>query len=351
MKCKNCGARLGADETTCPNCGAITDTDSGYTIITADDRVEDLYSNDEKKPHKGLRLLIVLLLVVALAAGGSYLYFHYILPLQQARPELTFTTGTGVINEEEPVVYLKLDNAQDMEFIHGVSLYDGPAEGEPLTTDYQYTKNVDATFRTIFFYTDGLNLTEGQEYNYTFVITVSFHGSDRRYDYEQPVTFSGTITDNAAPIVFDHSMYERADNENYDGAAVSEETTVAETTEAETTTAATADISFIYQGFWYGMPVENGDRQAIDSYQFVDGGAFTVTHYTKEGDEEWTTSMQNGTFKEDGGELTLTLNGETQLINVNGNTLTLTGTGVTDGALTARKYNSVINADDFFNEE
>ena len=97
MKCKNCGARLGADETTCPNCGAITDTDSGYTIITADDRVEDLYSNDEKKPHKRLRLLIVLLLVVALAAGGSYLYFHYILPLQQARPELTFTTGTGVI--------------------------------------------------------------------------------------------------------------------------------------------------------------------------------------------------------------------------------------------------------------
>jgi len=345
MKCQNCGARLGENETVCPNCGAFTDENSGYTIITTDDTVEDIYSSRGKKPRKGLKLFLIILLVIAIAGAGSYAYFTLLLPKQNSRPELTFTTGAGVINETEKVVYITMDKGNNVEYIHGVRLYDETTEGEPLSTDYEYTKNVDDSFRTIFFYVDDFGLKEGTEYSYIFTVTVSFNGSDTRYDYEQTVDFNGTITENASAAVFDHSMYERSDNEN------ATETTAEATTQAATQAAEKIDTAFVYEGFWYGVPVENGDRKAVDAYEFSES-SYKVTHYTKDGDEDWRTATESGDLKEENNALTLTGDSGTLTVTVGSDkTLKLENAGVASGELVARKYNSTVNANDMFEEE
>lgn len=343
MKCKNCGARIRENETVCPNCGAIIDEDSGYIMITADDTVEDFYSDAPPRRRKrGWRLALIILLVMAIAGGGSYAYFNYVLPRLQTQPALTFTTGTGVINDTEKVVYVKLDKGNNIEYIHGVCLYEEAAEGEPLSTDYEYTKNVDDSMRTVFFYVNDFDLKEDAQYHYVFTMTFSFHGSEVRYDYEQDVTFSGKIEEDASPIVFDHTMYERADNEN----AAAEETTAA----TATTAPAAVDTAFVYEGFWYGVPVENGEKKAVDAYEFSDG-SYKVTHYMKDGDGDWQTATESGDLTEENGTLTLSGDGGTLTVIVGADsTLKLQNAGVASGELVARKYNSAVNAGDMFEE-
>lgn len=343
MKCKNCGARLGAEETTCPNCGAAVAEEEGYTIITAEDTLEDIYSDRERQPRRGLRLLIIALLVIALAAGGSYAYFNFLMPKTNAKPELTFTSGAGVINDNEKVVYLSLEKGNNIQYIHGVRLYNETAEGEPLSTDYEYTKNVDDTMRTIFFYVDDLGVKENTAYSYIFTVTVSFNGSDTRYDYEQEVSFNGTMTDDVSAVVFDHSMYERADNENA-ADATTEATTAA-------TTAAPVDTAFVYETkFWFGVPVTDGDKKSVDVYAFEEDG-YEVTHYTKDGDGDWQQAKESGDLKEDNNTLVLTGDSGTVKITVGSEKLTLENAGKASGELVARNYNSLTNVNDMFEEE
>ena len=220
MNCKNCGAKLKDSARVCPNCGAFVDDESGYTMITADDRIDDFYSSEKKpQPKKRLRRFLIALLVILLAGGGSYLYFGYIAPMNHKAPEMSFSTGAGLINGDEKVIYAAIDDKGDMEYIHGVSLYRTPPSDpsassetgqEPLLTslDYEYTKNVDDTFRAVYFDTADLDLNKNEEYTYYFQIAVSYLGSDRHYYYTCSVNFSGDITEDVSDIIFDRSMYE-----------------------------------------------------------------------------------------------------------------------------------------------
>ena len=235
-----------------------------------------------------------------------------------------------------------------MEYIHGVKLYGGAVQGEPLSTDYEYTKNVDSSFRTIFFYLDGLEDGGKDEYSYTFVVTASFAGSDTRYDYEQAVTFGGKVEQDVSSVVFDHSMYERSDNQN-----TAETTAEQEETTEETTAPKQASLDFIYEGYWYGVPVALGETRAVDAYQFSQDGTYTVTHYTQEGSAEWSVTVDNGEYNMEDGYITITNGNDSLHIQIDSDAaaLTLENAGVASGELSPRVYNSVINANDLFKNE
>ena len=347
MKCKNCGTKIKGNETVCPNCGAFVDEQSGYTVITEDRRYEDVYSSEQKRPRTGLRFFLIALLVIAIAAGGTFVYFKYLQPVQTTAPELTFTTGYGTINEGRKVIFIQPQGGKDMEYIHGVSLYNGKAEGEPLSTDYEYTKNVDGTFRTVFFYVDDMELDENATYSYTFVMTTSFVGSQLRFDYTQTVDFPGKIDEDVSATVFDHSMYERSENETTSEAETTAPATEQATTEA--TTAKQVSFDFAYEGYWYGAPSESGSKRSVDAFQFKSDGTYVITHYTQSGDSDWKTSTERGKFTAEGDTLSLTTESGVKLeikADDSAKTLTLNGS-----EMAARKYNSTVNASDLFEED
>lgn len=211
MNCKNCGSKLNDNAKVCKNCGAFIDDNSGYVLLTSDDRFDDYYSSPEKKKKAGgLKKIIVFILIVAIIGGGAYLYFDKLDPIIHKAPEVAFESGSGFIDGGDKVIFVTLDN-NNIQYIHGVSLYDydisnGKSEN-PVTTEYEYTKSIDSTFRAIFFYTENLNIKSDKNYNYYMEIKLGFNGDDRIYTYVQPVEFSGDIKGDVAETVFDHSMY------------------------------------------------------------------------------------------------------------------------------------------------
>lgn len=209
VRCENCGAVIKDGEKRCPNCGSFCDSD-GYILLSENDCYQD-YSIDEV-PNKSKKIIsiITMLLIVAIAAGGVF-YYICLYTKPDDRPALELTSGAGIINEDEPVIYVSVPEDSQIEFIHGVRLYDydlqsAESKAKPVSTDYEYTKSIDEVFRTIFFDTEDFGLEDDKTYTYTIQFDVSFLGSNQIYTYSQPITFSGKITDDAADIVFDHSM-------------------------------------------------------------------------------------------------------------------------------------------------
>lgn len=348
MYCKNCGTRLSDNAKVCPNCGTFIDDGSGYTLLTSDDRYDDFYSSDpvpEKKKSGTLAYIISLILVIAIVGAGAYIYFTKINPPQKPSPQVEFSTGCGIINETQPVVYLTLDNP-DIQYIHGVTLYeynkDNP-EGEKklISNDYEYTKNIDNTFRAIFFDTSEFGLKKGKKYNYMFEVKLAFVGSDDIFTYNEPMEFKGGFKNNKADVVFDHGKKTEAEE--------TKEETEEKTTEEQTTKKKT-DTAFIYESYWYTKPYSEGDLKVIFAFKFSKDNTYVSTKYEKKGKDDWKVSTYNGKFKIDDGYIVASDSdgGEKTYYKIGDSSLTEELDGETVQKLTARKYNSVKNAEDFF---
>ena len=343
MNCKNCGTRLSDKAKVCPNCGAFVDDSSGYTLLASNDRYYDVYSTEKKtkKKKSPFRSFLVFVLVILIAGGGTFLYFDKIAPMINKQPEMSFNQGSGIINKKDKVIYVLLDKSSNIQYIHGVALYNYDRTQideirEPVSTDYEYTKSIDSTFRSIFFDTKDYNINKDEKYTYTFEMKFSFTGSDKIYTYLHPVTFSGNITEDASDIIFDHTL-----NEGSAGNKKPESQTEKEDKNDK------ADYSFIHSGYWYTSPsTENGVR-SISAFKFDEGGSYTVTHYVKNGDEDWKVSNENGTYKIEKDELILSLEGAFTLDSENEEIYESADSKKTQ-TLTNRKYNSLANTEDFF---
>lgn len=345
MYCKNCGTRLNDNAKVCPNCGTFIDDGSGYTLLTADNRLDDFYSSEPVEEKKGsgvVAYIISLILVIAIAGGGAYYYFTHIKPKTAPAPEVSFTSGCGIINEDVPVVYASFEKDASIQYIHGVSLYEYDGKdtsgAKLLSNDYEYTKNIDDTFRAIFFDTTEFKLKNDKTYNYYFEIKLGFIGSNDIFTYTQPVSFKGGFTESAADIVFDHS------NSKSSGASQKEE----ETTEEKTTKK--TETGFIYESYWFTRPVTDNDTRTIFAFKFSKDNTYTSTKYEKKGGSDWSVSTHNGKFKIEGEYLVASDSdgGEKSYYKIGNSSLTEELDGEPVQNLTPRKYNSVKNAEDFF---
>ena len=334
MNCKNCGARMENNAVACPNCGAKVD-ESQYVLLTDEGRITEMEMDYAPRKKNTWKIIICVLLLIAILAGGGYFVAsRYINP---KKPEMSFTSGYGIINGDMPVIYVKIGENAQLEYIHGVKLFaynktESGNIGEELTSDYEYTKSVDGTFRAIFFDASDFHLESDKEYTYTFEMSLSFSGSTNVFVYNQAVEFPADITGDASDIVFDHSM---------DTVDDTTEPTTAPTTKPEESTS-NADISFIYSSFWYMTPFSNEDSYTISSVKFEKDGKCSFTHFYKKGTSPWQVTTTNGTFEVKGNTVFVTdSEGLTESYTVDSTNKKLNG-------LEERKYNSTKNAEDFF---
>lgn len=356
MKCKNCGASLKDNAIRCPNCGAFQDEEEGYVLLASNEHVDDSYyeemeAEQKRKNRKKGTIAVVVILVIAILASGGLFYYNFIYDKPLNQPTLSFTPGTGIINDDEKVIYVSIipDNtSSSIEYIHGVSLYaydktqkehEVITETDPVSTDYQYTKGIDDSFRAIFFDTKDLKLKEDTDYTYTFEMKISFVGSNNIYTYTQLVKFNSEIVDDASSIVFDHSL----DKEEEPTTEMQKTTAKgAATTTTTTTTTTAASSDFILDGYWYTAPFSEGESYSISAFKFKNDNTFTSTDYQKNGASNWTTTTSNGTYLVDDEVLVVTYsNGESTSFDIDINSKAISD-------LEKRSYNSLKNAEDFF---
>lgn len=332
MNCKNCGARLDENSSICPNCGIKT---GEFVLFAGDGRSEFEEENFVAKKKNPFVTIVSIILSIAILAGGGY--FALSKYLNPPKPEMTFESGYGIINGDQPVIYVTLgDNAQ-LEYIHGVNLYaydkseDGSI-GEVLTSDYEYTKSVDGTFRTIFFDASEFDVEPTEENTYTFEMSFSFVDNSKIYVYTQTVDFPNQITNDASEIVFDHSM--------------EVEKTTQPTTEPEQTTEAKDltedDIKFLQESFWFMPAYTDNESYSISSIAFKGNGNCEFTHYYMKKGSSWRVTNSKGTYEIKGSAVFVTdSEGKTESYTVDADKKTVSG-------LEQRKYNSTKNAEDFF---
>ena len=354
MKCNNCGARLSDNAKVCPNCGAFVDTEDGYILLTDNDIMEDVYANGKKGKKKGNKVIgfLCALITLAIIGGGAFYYFTNIYKPVPDNPTLLFETGSGIINDDEKIIYVLLPEDSQIEFIHGVSLYNCDKtlkenqNSIAVSTDYEYTKSIDSSFRAIFFDTDKLDIPEGDN-TYSFEMKFSFYNSEEIYSYTQPITFNSNIDKDASDLIFDHSQEENKAEETRTAQESEEETTAVQTTVSE------ADYEFIYGSYWYTEPVQNGDEYIISAIKFNKDKTYVTTNYYKEGSKDWEITTHNGKYNiQDGfavidnGEAT-----ESTYYKIDASKKSLYEENEDESivsTLTSRKYNSVQNAEDFF---
>lgn len=355
MTCKNCGAKLKQNAKVCQNCGAPCGDDDGYYVLSSDSygNYADYGEPERRKPHIVRTVLFVVVVVASLVA---ILYFtglgeQWGLPFfdkNSDAPSLSFSTGAGVINDDEKVLYLTVNENSKIQYIHGVKLFaynktQDKNTADPISTDYEYTKSVGGEIRAIYFDVDELNLETDQTYTYTIEAEFQFYDSDRHFTYDEPVTFSGEISENVADKVFDHSMQTTVSSSE---PATEKQTTTQPTTEKPSTTAAstekTGSTKFLQNSFWFTAPDKKGNDYAISAIKFSNGTDCSITKYTKSGNAAWKTSVSKGTYSVSGDKLTVTDSDGTQTQY----SINFDYSSVSD--LTARKYNSVKNAEDFF---
>lgn len=353
MKCKNCGATLKENARVCQNCGAFVEDSKGYTLLTADD---SYYSSDNKKEKKskskkGFGFFVVLLLIIAIAGGASYYYFTKVYTQKPVKPEVSFSQGIGVINDDERVVYVKFNDVSNIQFIHSVSLYNydktqnGAPNDSPVTSNYEYTKSIDSTFRAIFFDADNLKLTPGVNYTYTFEINLSFIGSNNVYTYEVPVEINNDFSKNVSDEVFDHSMDKSVDSKSV--------TQSSKKDNEKTTLADVKNNDYVYDGYWFTAPLTEGGRQSISSYRFNKDNTFVKTDFVKNSGSDWNITTNNGSYSIEDGYIVIeqSNNSKSLYYKINANDKSLIKDDSTDSeSLTNRKYNSVTNVEDFFAE-
>jgi hypothetical protein len=352
MNCKNCGARLKDGAKVCPNCGALYDDNSGYVLLTCDDKMDDFYSDEvnimpeQKKKGSGFKFFISLLLIIAIIGAGAYYYFTRIYDGKD-NPSVSFTSGSGIINGDEKIIYVTLQDNADVEYIHGVTLYATDKTTKSLqniqsvSTDYEYTKNVDSTFRAIFFDTNELDIKQGNDYTYTFEMNFSFVGSDKIYTYDEVVTFNGEIIEDVSDIIFDHSL---------DDVMTTETTLPADTTTTSTTKAVNND--YIYSGYWFTEPYHDSDSYTIYAIKFNNDSTYVTTQYVKNGNDDWQVTNYNNTFTIEDGYIVVNNGDDAELsyykINADDSSLKEEQDGQVVQTLTNRKYNSIKNVEDFF---
>ena len=357
MKCNNCGARLADNAKVCQNCGAFIDDKDGYVLLTSDDKMLDVSSSyDKPKKKNGFIRFLSIVLTLAIIGGGAYYYFTNIYDPSPNKPSLNFKTGSGIINDDEKIIYVLLSEDSSIEYIHGVSLYDydktdkKAEKKDPVLKNYEYTKSIDSTFRAIFFDVQDLELSE-ESNTYTFEMKFSFNDSADIFTYIQPITFSSDISEDVSDLIFDHSQIEETTLaiEKTTEAATEETTTKA----PETTAASTTDYGFIYNSYWYTEPIENGEEYIISALKFNKDNTYVSTNYYKNGTENWKVTTYKGKYQIKDGYVVVD-NGEATestyyKIDTANNSLFEEGEdNEALSTLTSRKYNSIKNAEDFF---
>lgn len=344
MKCKNCGAKVEKESSICPNCGAVINKNSDYVLLTNQDMVyQDVYSSKRKKTKPVTKAMLILLsLAIIVAAGVVSYFFFYGRESAKDKPSLSFSSGYGVINEDEKVVYVKIKDASSIQYIHGVNIYNGEVDEKTIkkqtavSSDYNYTENLDESFRCIFFDIDSLNLSDSGNHTCTFEMTFSYYNDDNRYTYYKTVNFSTDTKTDIGNTVFDHSLDE----------TTTEPETTSASGESESTTEKEQSQDYIYDTYWYTAPYNDADSYSISAFKFNKDGTFTSTDYSKTGDENWTVSTNSGKFKVKGNTLTVsTTDGEIDELTLDKKKQTIKQG---NKALTSRKYNSIKNAEDFF---
>lgn len=334
-RCLNCLEYLEDEVKVCPHCGAKCDADEGFVLLSEVKAPERKYQDISSGKKSGpARFVVILVLILALVAGGSYYYFNSV--SNPENPKVTFGTGTGVINKDKKIVYTTIDDPSLIEYIQGVSIYkgdltrNGVKNEKPISTNYEYTDNVDDSFRSIFFYADDIGIRSDKEYTMTFKINLQFVKDDNVYTYLVANTFSGDIKKDVSDIVFDHSLKKT-------------EPTIA----YEATTVNHSDTSYIFDGYWYtkGHKTDDG-LYKIDSIKFdKESGTCKITHYSTENlDGQWDVSSTDGTYSIDNGILTYSGSDTKYVINSDNKSLIEQKQGTQKEELTHTNYNNISNA-------
>ncbi len=354
MRCKNCGAQINENLIKCPNCGAKTDSDDGYFLLTTDEREYQSYDDSIERKKRIIPLILAVVFII-LVAAGSYYYFSNVYEKADNQVKMTFSQGSGIINDNQKVIYVSLDDNSKVQYIHGVSLYDydindkSQEKRKAVSTDYEYTKNIDDSFRSIFFFTDDLGIKKGKDYIYTFEMKFSFIGSDDVYTYTQTVQFNGDISKDISSVIFDHSLDES--NNITTGKADTEDSSVSQNNSTQPSVNAD-NVDYIYEGFWFTEPFKEADSYTIYALKFNKNNTYTSTHYYKDGAKDWKISNYNGKYTVKDGYIVID-NGESSeqtFYRLDGNNKTITEEMDSQvvSSLANRKYNSVKNAEDFF---
>ncbi len=361
MKCKNCGAELPEHAKVCPHCGPDIKEEKDYVLLSDFDdysrtnkskKTESIDRQQMRRNKRNKTAFIIFTVVILLASAiGSYIFFS----MQNAnkpQPEVEMTSGYGIIDKNMEIIYASFTDSSAIEFIQGVSLYQSnqddssKPDGEAISTDYDYTKSVDNSFRAVFFDTDKLDLKSDSEQKYVFEIKVSFYDDENIYTYYQPVSFSKDNKSDISDIIFDHSLVTEKQK-------LPKPTTEKETTTKPITTEKYIDTLFIYDSYWYSAPVKDGDKLYITAYQFKQGGNCIATQYMKDGDKKWEVTTSTIMYKINGNKLIISdsdSNAEdVYILNPADHSITLEDDSQSEPMqLQQRQYNSIKNAEDFF---
>ena len=250
---------------------------------------------------------------------------------------MSFTTGQGIINDDEHIIYAFIDDSSHLEYIHGVKLSEGEVDentikiSKPVLSDYQYTKSVDEGFRAIFFDLDELNLEEQGNYTYTFQMTFSFVGDENWYTYYETVNITGSTNLDVTKIIFDYSMLDAPNVNN--------------------TTASSDPLDFVYDGYWYTQPVQSQDTFTIYSLKLNKDNSCVITKYTKSGESNWKVETEKSTYTLEDEKLSVDFGNnhtESYVVDTKNKTIAVSGTSAKKVLLTQRKNNTLKNAEDFF---
>lgn len=333
MKCKNCGANIENPRGVCPVCGCAVVQDEGVSLgnIKYDSAKYDYAPVNKKK-----RFIIASIVIILIFAIASFVLF-YVQSLKIPQPEMSFTTGQGIINDDEHIIYAFIDDSSHLEYIHGVKLYEGEVDentikiSKPVLSDYQYTKSVDEGFRAIFFDLDELNLEEQGNYTYTFQMTFSFVGDENWYTYYETVNITGSTNLDVTKIIFDYSMLDTPNVNN--------------------TTASSDPLDFVYDGYWYTQPVQSQDTFTIYSLKLNKDNSCVITKYTKSGESNWEVETEKSTYTLEDEKLSVDFGNnhtESYVVDTKNKTIAVSGTSAKKVLLTQRKNNTLKNAEDFF---
>lgn len=333
MKCKNCGANIENPRGVCPVCGCAVVQDEGVSLgnIKYDSAKYDYAPVNKKK-----RFIIASIVIILIFAIASFVLF-YVQSLKIPQPEMSFTTGQGIINDDEHIIYAFIDDSSHLEYIHGVKLYEGEVDentikiSKPVLSDYQYTKSVDEGFRAIFFDLDELNLEEQGNYTYTFQMTFSFVGDENWYTYYETVNITGSTNLDVTKIIFDYSMLDTPNVNN--------------------TTASSNPLDFVYDGYWYTQPVRSQDMFTIYSLKLNKDNSCVITKYSKSGEMNWEVETEKSTYTLEDEKLSVDFGNnhtESYVVDTKNKTIAVSGTSAKKVLLTQRKNNTLKNAEDFF---
>lgn len=342
MKCYNCGAEIDDKCIVCPVCGKSA-TEDEYLYASYVSKIKGDERRRKNNIKKVLYVLASVVIILALILGTyTFANNHH---NRKAAPSLSFTSGTGIVNDEK-VVYLTITDSSAIQYIHGVNIYKGEVDAgnvdsaELISSDYEYTKDSNDSIRAIFFYADDLGVKKGKDYEFTFEMTFGFSMDVNNFTYYQPVSISGDIKADLSNVVFDHKMNDDIENDFY-----------VSTTESTTQVEEDSNYDFMLDYYWYSEPRYDGNTLSIDVWKFNKDKA-VCTVYTKKGDGSWSTKNKEYIFFFDGTNSSVKSNYGNETYNMKPDSLSRTieqrKGGETVSTLSPYKNNSIQNVEDIF---